>query len=37
MLLQAKPKTNEIKGKTNSGLKNIIAVASGKGGVVNLT
>ena len=29
----AKPKTNEIKGKPIPGLKNIIAVASGKGGV----
>jgi ATP-binding protein involved in chromosome partitioning len=29
----AKPKTNEIKGKPLPGIKNIIAVASGKGGV----
>ena len=29
----AKPKTNEIKGKPIPGIKNIIAVASGKGGV----
>lgn len=29
----AKPKTNEIKGKPISGVKNIIAIASGKGGV----
>ena len=29
----AKPKTNEIKGKPVPGIKNIIAVASGKGGV----
>lgn len=29
----AKPKTNEIKGKPIPGLQNIIAVASGKGGV----
>jgi len=28
-----KPKTNEIKGKPLPGIKNIIAVASGKGGV----
>lgn len=30
---QAKPVTNTIKGKTIPGIKNIIAVASGKGGV----
>ncbi|MEQ9583345.1 MAG: P-loop NTPase, partial [Arenibacter sp.] len=29
----AKPKSNEIKGKPVPGIKNIIAVASGKGGV----
>ncbi|MCK0158013.1 Mrp/NBP35 family ATP-binding protein [Cellulophaga sp. F20128] len=29
----AKPKTNEIKGKPLPGIKNIIAIASGKGGV----
>lgn len=29
----AKPKTNEIKGKPIPGIKNIIAIASGKGGV----
>jgi ATP-binding protein involved in chromosome partitioning len=29
----SKPKTNEIKGKPIPGIKNIIAVASGKGGV----
>ena len=29
----AKPKTNQIKGKPLPGIKNIIAVASGKGGV----
>lgn len=29
----AAPKTNEIKGKPIPGIKNIIAVASGKGGV----
>ena len=29
----AKPKTNEIKGKPIPGIRNIIAVASGKGGV----
>ena len=29
----AKPKTNEIKGKPIPGIKNIVAIASGKGGV----
>lgn len=32
-VVAAKPKTNEIKGKPIPGIKNIIAVASGKGGV----